>query len=122
MYVAYTLQNPRPTKDAFMCPPWPGYVSNTSVFLSYVAAFQTILGAVSQYCVDAAYCYRLRTAVRLSVGRPVTIVSAARTAETIEMLFGMWTRLSPRNHVLDAGTYPPTRRVFFGGMAAHCKI
>jgi len=101
-----------------MCPPCPGYVSNIlQCFSPYVAALQTILGAASQYCVDAAYCYRLSrpTVVRLSVGRSVTIVNPARTAEPIEMLFGMWTRLSPRNHVLDAGTDPPTRRGFFGG-------
>jgi len=29
----------------------------------------------------------------------VTIVSPAKTAEPIEMLFGMWTRLGQRNHV-----------------------
>jgi len=30
-------------------------------------------------------------------------VSCAKTAEPIEMLFGMWTRLGPRKHVLDVG-------------------
>ena len=34
----------------------------------------------------------------------VTLVSPAKTAELIEMSFGMWTRLRPRKHVLD-GVY-----------------
>jgi len=38
---------------------------------------------------DAAYCYR-RGVVR-SVGLSVTIVSPRKTAEPIEVLFGMWT-------------------------------
>jgi len=33
----------------------------------------------------------------------VTIVNRAKTAEPIEMSFGMWTRLGPGNHVLDGG-------------------
>ena len=31
----------------------------------------------------------------------VTIVSPAKTAETIVMSFGLWTRVGPMNHVLD---------------------
>jgi len=31
----------------------------------------------------------------------VTFVSPAKTAEPIEMLFGMLTQVDPRNHVLD---------------------
>jgi len=29
------------------------------------------------------------------------IVSPAKTAEAMEMLFGLWARRGPRNHVLD---------------------
>jgi len=36
-----------------------------------------------------------------SVGRSVAIVSPAKTAEPIEMPFGLWTRVGPRKHVLD---------------------
>jgi len=36
------------------------------------------------------------TNVRWSVGLSVTIVSTAKTAEPIEMPFGLWTRLNPR--------------------------
>ena len=39
--------------------------------------------------------------VCLSDGLSVTIVSPAKTAEPIEMPFGLWTRVGPRNHVLD---------------------
>jgi len=30
-------------------------------------------------------------------------VSCAETAEPIDLLFGMWTRMDPRNHVFDGG-------------------
>jgi len=43
----------------------------------------------------------------------VTIVSPAKTAELIEMLFGLRTRLGPRKHVLDSG--PPMQRGNFEG-------
>ena len=32
------------------------------------------------------------------------MVTYAKTAEPIEMLFGMWARIGPRNHVLDGST------------------
>ena len=39
-------------------------------------------------------------------GRPIvkyrdTAVICAKTAEPIEMQFGLWARMGPRNHVLD---------------------
>jgi len=37
-------------------------------------------------------------------------VSPAKTAELIEMLFGLMTRVSPGNHVLDGGPDPPHRK------------
>ena len=42
-----------------------------------------------------------------SVGRFVTLVSPAKTAEPIEMPFGLRTRVGTGNHVLDGGPYPP---------------
>ena len=30
-------------------------------------------------------------------------MSCAETAELIDLLFGLWTRVGPRNHVLDGG-------------------
>jgi len=32
-------------------------------------------------------------------------VSPAKTAEPIEMLFGLWARVGPRNHVLDGSPH-----------------
>ena len=37
--------------------------------------------------------------VAWSVGLSVTVVSPAKTAEPIEMLFGFWARMDPKNHV-----------------------
>lgn len=37
----------------------------------------------------------------------VTAMSPAKTAEPIEMLFGMKTQMGPGNHVLDRGPHPP---------------
>ena len=45
--------------------------------------------------------------VAWSVGRSDTIVSPAKTAEPIEMLFDLRTRVGPGNHVLDGGLDPP---------------
>ena len=53
--------------------------------------------------VDAAYCNRPSSVVCPSVGLSVTIVNSAKTAEPIEMSFGVWTRVGPRKHVLDGG-------------------
>ena len=47
--------------------------------------------------IDAAYCYRWSSVVCLSV----TIVSPAKMAEPIKMMFGLWTRVDQRNHALD---------------------
>jgi len=37
--------------------------------------------------------------VAWSVGLSVTLVSPAKTAEPIEMPFGLWTQVGPRKHV-----------------------
>ena len=50
--------------------------------------------------------------VAWSVGRSVTIVSPAKIAELIEMSFGMWTEVGPRNHVLDDGPDPGAKGQF----------
>ena len=49
---------------------------------------------------DAAYCYKTEYTHGLSA-LSVTIVSPAKTAEPIEMPFWLWTRVGPRNYVLD---------------------
>jgi len=40
------------------------------------------------------------------VSLSVTLVSPAKTAATIEMSFGLMTRLGPENHVLDGVQIP----------------
>jgi len=49
------------------------------------------------------------------VGLSVTLVSPAKTAEVIEMLFGLWTRMDPGKHVLDGGPDLPMGRGNFEG-------
>jgi len=39
----------------------------------------------------------------------VTIVSPAKTAEPVEMPFGLWTWVGPKNHVLDGAPYVPCK-------------
>jgi len=46
---------------------------------------------------------RVTLSVGRSVCRSVTLVSPAKTAEPIEMPFGLWARIGPRNHVLGEG-------------------
>jgi len=52
--------------------------------------------------VDVAYCYRPSSVVC----RSVMMVSSAKMAEPIEMLFGLWTQVGPRKHVFDGGADP----------------
>ena len=69
--------------------------------------------------VDAAYCYRRSSAIGLSV----TIVSHAKTAEPIEMPFGLWSWVGPRNHVLYGVHITPREgAILRGDGAAHCKL
>jgi len=49
--------------------------------------------------------------VCMSVGRSVTIVSPAKTVETIAIKFGLWSRVGPRKHVLDGVHIGSTRRI-----------
>jgi len=45
-------------------------------------------------------------------------MSCAKTAELIEMLFGMWTQMGPRNRVLVEGPDPQGKEQFLGGGAS----
>jgi len=62
--------------------------------------------------VDAAYCNRVTDrvacSVGLSVGRSVTLMSPAKTADTIEMPFRSRTRVGLRNR--DRGSRFPIRK------------
>jgi len=53
--------------------------------------------------------------VAWSVCLSVTVVSPAKTAEPIKMPFGLWTWVSPRNHVLDGDLDLTMRRGNFEG-------
>jgi len=50
------------------------------------------------------------------VSLSVTVVSPAKTAEPIEMLFGLRARIGVRNHVLDGGPDRPMGRAILGEM------
>ena len=54
----------------------------------------------------------------LSVSLLDTTVNHAKTAEPIEVLFGIWTRMGPRNHVLQGGGADlPGERAILEGLA-----
>ena len=73
--------------------------------------------------VDVAYCYRPISVVCRTVCQSVTLVSPAKMAAPIEMLFGLRTRVSPGNHVLDGGPDPPWEGAILRGKgASHCKV
>jgi len=43
-----------------------------------------------------------------------TVVICAKTAEPIEMLFGLWAQMGPKNHVLDGLQIPHEKGRFLG--------
>jgi len=49
---------------------------------------------------------------------PTTSVSCAKTAELIEMPFGVWARVGPENRVLDVAWIPQGRGNFYGHLPA----
>ena len=61
---------------------------------------------------DAAQCHSRSSVVCLSVCRSVTIVSPAKAADLMEMPFGLWNRVGPRNHILDECPDPPREVAF----------
>ena len=63
---------------------------------------------------SASCCYRPTSVVCLSVCHSTT-VSPAKTAELIEMPFGLRTRMGPGNHVLDGGPDLPWEGAIFRG-------
>ena len=71
-----------------------------SIYFDCLSLFDRI--ACTTY-VDAVYCYRPSRVVCQSV----TLVSYAKTAEPIEMPFGLRTQVGPRNHVLDGDPGSP---------------
>jgi len=58
------------------------------------------------YVLDAVYCYRPRSVVCWSVSLSVTLVSYAKTAELIEIPFGLRNRVGRGSHGLDGVHIP----------------
>ena len=46
----------------------------------------------------------------------------AKTAEPIEMPFGLWTWMGPRNYALDGVQIPPWEGEVLEERGAHCKV
>ena len=87
-----------------------GHKSGHGLLQSYKVRDNVLL-----YCYAASYAVA-HAAVTVgvrgpSVGRSVTIVSHAKTAELMEMPFGLWTRVVPRKHVIDGVHIGPTWRI-----------
>jgi len=53
--------------------------------------------------------------VWLSVGLSVTVVSLSKTAQPIEMPFGLWAWISSRNHALNGVHIPLCKGTILGG-------
>jgi len=85
--------------------------SSPTAFSSTTHTFYIIRPHHSATYVDVACCHRCSSVVC----RSVTIVSPAKTAELIKMPFGLWTRVGPRNHVLDGVQISHGKWLFRGG-------
>jgi len=81
----------------------PTLVSECVVLLDRIARIKTTY-------VDAVCCYRPSSVLCQSV----TLVSPSKTAEPIEMPFGLLARMGPRNHVLDGVPDPPWEGAILG--------
>jgi len=57
---------------------------------------------------------RVAWSVGLPVGLSVTLVNPAKTAELINMPFGLSARIGPKNHVLDGVPDPPWEGAILG--------
>ena len=63
------------------------------VFIVAVVGVRIISPHCSGNNVDVAYCYRPSSTVCPSVCLSVTLASRAKTAELIDLPFGLWTRV-----------------------------
>ena len=70
-------------------------------------------------CINSA-CYFRCSVVCVYVCLLFTVMSCAKTAKPVEMLFGMWACVGPRNHVL--GPDPPRERGNLGHLSAYCEV
>ena len=65
------------------------------------------------HSIDAAFATRV-VVWSIYVWLYIMGMNPAKTAEPIEMLFGMWARVGPHNHVLDGGPEPPREGAILG--------
>jgi len=73
----------------------------------------------SQYCINAAYCCKPSSVVCLSV----TVMSPAKTAEPMEMLFGLRTRVGHKEACVRWDPYLPMCKINFEAKgASHCNV
>jgi len=80
-----------------------------------IMQFTIIRPHCSTTYIDAVCCWRPSSMVCLLVCLSVTLVSPAKTAEPIQMPFGLRTWVGPRDHVLDGDSDPPMGRGKFMG-------
>ena len=109
---------------------------NAPVTLGGGAASSTFVSsdfkALYKYCIirphrsttyiEAAHCYRPNSVICRSVSLSITEVSPAKPAESIEMPFGVRTRVGSRKHVRWRFRSPAERGKFKGERAARCKV
>ena len=60
--------------------------------------------------------------VCMSACQSVTPVSPAKTAELIEVPFGLWAGMGPKHHVLHGSPDPPFEGAIVVDRGAHCKL
>jgi len=81
--------------------------------MSYILYY----AATSQHQLDAVYCYTTEYN-DLSVRLSVMTMSPAKIAKLIEIPFGTWSLVGPRNYVLDGTQIPQGKEHFWGGMTS----
>jgi len=69
-----------------------------------------ILGRIAVLCTMYYVLCRLLLQTEQHGLSSVAVVSPAKTAELMEMLFGLWAQRDPRNHMLDGGPDRPMGR------------
>ena len=55
-------------------------------------------------------------------GKSDHAIICAKTAEPIQMPFGLWARMGPRNHVLDGIQITSWEGAILGEMDGYCKV
>jgi len=64
--------------------------------------------------VDAAYCYRQSSGLSVDQSVCLSVTICKNGWELIEILFGLWTRVGPMNHVVNGDQHPHVKGQFGG--------